>query len=567
VTARVLVVEDDQDVARSIDLTIAREGIQIEHAASGLEGLARVKTLKPDLVLLDVQLPHMDGFEVFQRMRKDPELRGIRTIFLSAHAPRGAFDMLLELGAFACFTKPFEPEELREQVARALGLSAEGADRSSAGPAAPPQHHHAPPASETADIQPGSPTESRPRGSTIALIDADLGLFGSVVAIAREALGAGTVVHQFASARDAARDLPERAPDLILLDLKLPDVDGVSALTGMKRDAKLCDVPVIVMTTDANWGMLARALDAGAEAYVPKPIERVLLTSLMRQLRRDSGGAPRVTDVEAQGLKRGTVLATRYVVRDILGTGGMGAVYRVHDRLRETEVALKVMLPSRLSKRKNVERFRREAEITLRLSHPGIVRVFDVGEDRERMLRFFTMELLEGVSLRRWLDRRREGGAIVAVEEAITIAKQVLEALIYAHKTTIHRDLKPENIFLLHGSIRDLKLLDFGIAKLQTDQFTSTAIGIGTAYYMAPEQQIDAGSVDGRADLYSLSVVLYEMLCGKLPVGRFELPGTLRKLPPGLEAIILDGLSTKPQGRPATAWGMMERLREIEVRG
>ncbi|MFC1705530.1 SUMF1/EgtB/PvdO family nonheme iron enzyme [Planctomycetota bacterium] len=271
-------------------------------------------------------------------------------------------------------------------------------------------------------------------------------------------------------------------------------------------------------------------------------------------------------DASARELQRGTVLAERYEVRDILGVGGMGVVYQVYDRLRKKDIALKVMLPSLLARFRVVERFENEAEIMLALAHKNIVRAFDVGIDRDTGLRFFTMELLQGMTLRQWIDGREKAGARVSLEEAIEITKQLLEALLYAHEKTIHRDLNPENVFLHEEDGRFMvKVVDFGIAKLQSAAaFTMTSMALGTAYYMAPEQQFDAARVDQRADLYSLSVILYEMLTGDLPVGRFKAPSELRAdLPKVTDQLVLKGLEAKPKNRFHSAKDMLRHVIEI----
>jgi len=302
------------------------------------------------------------------------------------------------------------------------------------------------------------------------------------------------------------------------------------------------------------------------------------------------GGAAGGDVPVACNLSAGTVLADRYEVGRRLGQGGMGAVYAVFDRLRRREVALKVMLPALVADPRAAERFCNEAEIALTLAHPGIVRVFDVGEDRARQLRFYTMELLDGVSLRHWLTERRKRGEVVPPAEALDIARQILEALEYAHEATVHRDLKPENVMLCgapgspsafpagrsarglgggapedeDGARRRTKLLDFGIAKLLSGSgLTGTSVALGTASYMAPEQLLDAANVDARADVYAVGVMLYEMLTGRLPIGRYpspseELPG----LPPALDRPILRALAREPEGRPASARALERELEE-----
>ncbi|MFC1707994.1 serine/threonine-protein kinase, partial [Planctomycetota bacterium] len=270
-----------------------------------------------------------------------------------------------------------------------------------------------------------------------------------------------------------------------------------------------------------------------------------------------TGGA----DVVATSMQAGEVIAGRYEVVSTLGVGGMGTVYRVRDRVRNVEVALKAMLPSLLSSPKALERFRSEAEVSIQLTHDHIVRVHDVHEDPQRGLRFYTMELLDGTSLRAWLKDKKSFGEPVSLDEALEIMTQLLEALKVAHRTTIHRDLKPENIFLIAGDHIHIKVLDFGIAKVQsgTDgaaggSATVAGVALGTAYYMAPEQQVDARSVDQRADVYSATVCLYELLTGSLPVGRFhpiseartDLP---RSIAQSLDKLALHGLETNPAQR------------------
>ncbi len=270
------------------------------------------------------------------------------------------------------------------------------------------------------------------------------------------------------------------------------------------------------------------------------------------------------SDAEALDLA-GALVASRYEVRARIGAGGMGAVYRALDRNRGKEIALKVMLPSLLARPRAIERFRHEAELMLGFSHPGIVKVLDVGEDPAREIRYYTMELLEGHTLRALIDKKKGMDPALAVE----IARQLLEALRYAHDVTVHRDLKPENVYVLPPAARGgpprVKVLDFGIAKLlDVTQLTQRSVAIGTAFYMAPEQQDDAATVDARADLYALSVVLYEMLVGRRPTGVFRPPSAERPgLPAALDALILKGLESDVERRPSSAAAYLRDLEAI----
>lgn len=204
-----------------------------------------------------------------------------------------------------------------------------------------------------------------------------------------------------------------------------------------------------------------------------------------------------------------------YEILEELGRGGMGVVYRARQASLDRVVALKVLPADRSRDPEFQERFDREAKAMAALSHPNIVPVFDSGEVDGRF--FFSMELIEGTSLRAGVKR--------PPEEAARIVSQICDALEYAHgRGVIHRDIKPDNI-LIEPSGR-IRIADFGLAKFVTGaaNLTGTGAQLGTACYMAPEQMDDPGSVDARADLFAVGVMLYEMVTGTRPVGRFEPP-------------------------------------------
>jgi hypothetical protein len=246
----------------------------------------------------------------------------------------------------------------------------------------------------------------------------------------------------------------------------------------------------------------------------------------------------------------------------------MGAVYQAQDRLRNRDVAIKVMLPSVLSLPKAVVRFQNEAELMMGLTHDGVVNVHDVGLDPTTGIRFFTMELLRGQSLRAWLEAKKDAQEKVSLEDALEIARQLCEALRYAHRKTVHRDLKPENIFLVEGEKIHVKVLDFGIAKVQSQSaFTRTNVSLGTVDYMAPEQRQDAASVDERADIYSVCVILYEMLTGVLPIGRYPTPAEERPgLPRAIDEVVLTGLDRRPERRHPTAESLLAQVLAVGKR-
>jgi len=242
-----------------------------------------------------------------------------------------------------------------------------------------------------------------------------------------------------------------------------------------------------------------------------------------------------------QYLTAGSLFANRYEILDKGKAGGMGVVYKVMDRELSEVVALKVMHPDFLKNNTALGRFKQEVKIARSLQHPNLVRVYDLGESDN--IKYFTMEYIEGKTLRQLLDRREKDNKPFSLEETVDIISQLCEVLHYAHGYTIHRDIKPENILMMKNEEVEgyiVKVTDFGLAKMATPSMLSVNTKkMGTPYYMAPEQLKDSSKVDKRADIYSLGVILYELLTLSLPLGRFE---TLRvkrpDVPPSLDPVV-----------------------------
>jgi serine/threonine protein kinase len=212
-------------------------------------------------------------------------------------------------------------------------------------------------------------------------------------------------------------------------------------------------------------------------------------------------------------LTRGDRLGARFRLIDKVGEGGMGVVWLARDERLECDVALKVLHAALLGDEHSAARLRNEARAAAKIAHPGICRVLDVGEHEDTP--FLVMELLRGQSLAARIEHDKR----LSPEDALSVVEPVLEALAAAHaEGVLHRDMKPENVFLCEdGSV---KVLDFGVAKILDDgareRLTRTGALIGTPAYMAPEQARGLAS-DERADLWSVGVMLYEMLAGSLP--------------------------------------------------
>ena len=243
-------------------------------------------------------------------------------------------------------------------------------------------------------------------------------------------------------------------------------------------------------------------------------------------------------------------LFPEYEFEELIGVGGMGVVYRVQHRRLDRSVALKVLLPDISRDPEFAARFGREARAMARLDHPGVVRVHDFGE-REGVF-YLAMEFVEGMNLRH-LIRSEDFDA----KDTLKIIPQICDALEFAHgRGIVHRDIKPENI-LVDEDLR-VRITDFGLAKMLGDrgvagELTRTEQVFGTPHYMAPEQMRRSAEVDHRADIYSLGVVLYEMLTGELPLGRFRPPSSTDGVEPALDRVVLKSLENEPADRYQSA--------------
>jgi eukaryotic-like serine/threonine-protein kinase len=265
-----------------------------------------------------------------------------------------------------------------------------------------------------------------------------------------------------------------------------------------------------------------------------------------------------------------TALAERYTIEQELGRGGMAIVYLARDLKHDRAVALKIMLPE-LAASLGKERFLREIQIIAKLAHPNILPLYDSGEVDGQL--YYVMPFVPGETLRSLLERERQ----LPIEDALRITREIVDALAYAHSMgVVHRDIKPENVLLEAGHA---VVSDFGIARAVSasggDQLTQTGMAIGSPIYMSPEQAGGNQPIDGRADVYSLGCVLYELLTGQPPftgltpqavMARHTMeavppPHIVRQsITPQLEAVIFHALAKAPADRFHTAAAFGEAL-------
>lgn len=275
----------------------------------------------------------------------------------------------------------------------------------------------------------------------------------------------------------------------------------------------------------------------------------------------------------------GTLIAGRYEIREHIATGGMASVFKTWDHRVERIVAIKVLRSLDKNDQKAVERFRREARAAAALAHPNAVTIYDFVEEINQY--FLVMEYIHGPTLKQLIGQRRQ----LQPREAIEIANQVCSVLQVAHaRGFIHRDIKPQNIMLAWsggaGGLGDggawVKLTDFGIVRVAEDAgLTNSGIVLGTADYLSPEQA-RGETLTGSSDLYSLGVVMFEMLAGRPPfVGPTAVsiamqhasakPPPLRQfnqaIPNVLEQLVNRALQKEPEDRFASASEMQQLLR------
>jgi DNA-binding response OmpR family regulator len=427
---------------------------------------------------------------------------------------------------------------------------------------------------------------------------------------------AGYQVRAANNGRRALETVGAFPPELVMLDINMPEMNGYEVCERLKAEPATRDIPVIFISALDDVFDKVRAFEVGGVDYVPKPFhaEEVLarvetqlnlfrlrrdleskrielekkgreLEDTNRELERQNVELARKNDelVRAQARTNlifsalsdvlpGTVLDEKYKLVEKIGAGGFGAVYRATHLTLGRPVAIKVLRPSPGNDSPEaVERFRQEALSASRLSHPNAVTVIDFGVSAAGIA-YLVMELLEGRTLKEVLQEQGR----LPIERCAEILRPVCEALAEAHDANVvHRDVKPDNIFLHageHGEV--IKVVDFGIAKLfahagaaEMQGMTETGVILGTPDYMSPER-LSGGRYDGRSDVYSVGVLLFQMITGKFPfaldrdAGPYaialklmtEEPIRLRDVtpeaPPEVEALVARALAKDPDTRP-----------------
>ena len=293
---------------------------------------------------------------------------------------------------------------------------------------------------------------------------------------------------------------------------------------------------------------IAKCKNCGKKLSNPGAMGKVCPTCLLLLRAQSIGAGADNGSLEFEPLTEAELseLLPNYEIVALIDRGGMGAVYKAVQLNLDRTVAIK-LLPMEVAVDPEFEtRFSREARTMAKLEHPNIVRIYDFGDIEGQF--YFVMEYVEGSDLMRHI---REGD--LEVDEVCDIACKLCDALQYAHERGIvHRDLKPANVLVTND--KEPKLADFGLAKMHGNgredfDLTRTRASMGTPHYMAPEQLADTQSVDSRADIYSVGVIVYELLTKSLPIGNFSPPSSLAPVTSELDEAILRALKSDPEER------------------
>jgi serine/threonine protein kinase len=358
-----------------------------------------------------------------------------------------------------------------------------------------------------------------------------------------------------ADGQQALGILASRHIDLMLLDRVMPGVSGIEVLKTLRNKYSTNTLPVVMMTAVTESLSIAEALEAGANDYITKPIDFTVALARVRAQLRDK---PNTTN---------DTFAGKYRLEEKIGSGGFSTVYRATHIALQRVVAVKI-LRGGLSSEEAHTRFRSEGISSAQATHPNVVSVIDFGVLGSGEV-FLVMELLTGCTLEEELKSKGP----MSPGRSAELLLPICDALSNAHRRgIIHRDVKPSNIFLhrMKTNKEVPKLLDFGVAKLTgnaaAENITTKGCILGTANYLAPER-LRGEAYDGRVDVYSLGITLYEMLTGRLPfisesaesmaIAMMHLnteprvPSSLiPSIPRALDELVMSTLAKHPSHRP-----------------
>jgi CheY-like chemotaxis protein len=420
---------------------------------------------------------------------------------------------------------------------------------------------------------------SEAQGATILVVD-DLPANRDLMS--RRLERSGFRVLTAGSGAEALEAVRQSNVDIVLLDIMMPGMTGIDVLRTLRATRSSAALPVLMVTAKTDSEDVVEALALGANDYITKPVdfpvalERIKKELRMTQALRTEAAAAVEPRSPAQAVP-GSVLGGRYRLESVVGGGSFGTVFRAQHLELNRPVAVKILATSAGTDPEALARFKREGDSACRVQHPNAVAVYDLAVNPGGVA-YLVMELLEGRSLEKELEESGPLGPVRCAE----IVVPVCSALSAAHAVgVVHRDIKPSNVFLCRSPRGEVtKILDFGIAKLASESAIGQSLTIdgsllGTPAYMAPER-FRRGPYGPKSDVYSVGVMLYEMLAGRLPfipstadplalvaMQAEEDPPPIRlrraDVAPTLEKVVFSALSRNPDLRP-TADQLARRL-------
>jgi DNA-binding response OmpR family regulator/aminoglycoside phosphotransferase (APT) family kinase protein len=619
----VLVIDDAPETHVLLEAILSDEPIRLRRADDGASGLAAARAQTPDLILLDVVMPGLDGFEVLTALSAVEELEHVPVLFLSARSDGPSKVRGFELGAVDYIAKPFDPAEVvarlrrhlavhgrerrlqafvddvmrrrrsRDEAPHAVLLGPSPAARRLRRQVQTAARDDKPvflvgPRQEGSDGVAEAIHRQSPRGevSLVRCEGSDIRDTPSSLALARRRAGSGSLYVADAHLLSAAAwrevlTLVHRAPTRWLLQVPTTELMpswwasvGAHSVTLPALSERMTDVPALV---DA----LLAAQTGGSPPPVHPATREMLgryrwpggIEELREVLEATMAHTQQAEFVVPADLLQGGPYAGHYQVLERIGGGGMGSVFRARHRVLGQDAVVKVIsgaLPDDAAR----ARFRREARVTSGLSSQHTVRLFDFGRMSDGSF-YYVMERLQGWSLRQLVKR---SGPLPAAR-VIHLLEQAAASLEEAHAAgLVHADIKPGNLFVSRAGLDldVLKVLDFGVVREAGDDGQELA---GTPHYMAPEL-MEGGVVDARADLYALACAAYYALTGRTVFQAKSLPGLFlahfrdEPTPPGhhapdvpaeLDELVVGMLAKEPSGRrPASATELRRRLQRLE---
>lgn len=499
---KIFMIGTDREFASQIKLPVENLGCDLENFVSFRELIPLPQTL-PEVIIANIEFSstEMDSLNTIQDLCEQP----VPLIFVSPHNDAATRLQAVRAGGCAYFTKPLVMDDFVEKLREIV----KGREL--------PEYR-------------------------ILIVDDDIEVARYYAAIFENA---GLLTKIVNNPLNVLEPLAEFMPDLVLSDLHMPECSGLELTAIIRQEKKYLNIPIVFLSSDKNPDKKLQAMLLGVDGFLTKPLAaEVLLISVVNQIRRARGVAEieeskrkyieqekqvledRVRDlrneVESsrqvyQGgeLSPGAILkgsgGEHYVIRDVLGTGGMGITYSAMRSSDQTTVVIKMLLQEAMLKTKQLMRFVHEAHTILSLDHQNLVHGYDF--QQERNFSYLVMEFIDGESVEEMLDDNDFLEVIMSTKIVTGVAK----ALLYLEtKQLLHRDIKPANIILTKDGTP--KLVDFGIAKRMDTECTLTTEGIvlGTPCYISPEQIYD-GNVDIRSDIYSLGATYFHMVTGELP--------------------------------------------------